>query len=259
MVQFSDSLKPILQTELSVFPSMVYCLNLVNWCIAYLRDLFLDRSHFVIIQFHLEQFFDITRFIYADDTQLCCAFDLHSPDKIFSTISACISDIRTWMIRNKLKINDNKTEFLPITSSRANFTDNINLKIGNENIPPTDSCKSLGVMLDSHFTMDTQISNLCRATHFHLRNIVAIRDHLTSSATEQLIHSLLSSCLDYCNSLLYGVPKYKVKYLQRVQIEHCSEDCDAMSPTRSHYTLSSVASLVTCGMSYHIQNFTSGL
>ena len=31
-----------LQTELSVFPSMVYCLNLVSWCTAYLRDLFLD-------------------------------------------------------------------------------------------------------------------------------------------------------------------------------------------------------------------------
>ena len=68
-------------------------------------------------------------------------------------------------------------------------------------------------MLDSHFTMDTQINHLCRAIHFHLRNIAAIRDHLTSSGTEQLIHSLVSSRLDYCNSLLYGVPKYKIKYL----------------------------------------------
>ena len=73
-------------------------------------------------------------------------------------------------------------------------------------------------MLDSHFTMDTQ-NSLCRATHFHLRNIAAIRDHLTTSATdlEQLIHSLVSSHLDYCNSLLYGIPKYTINYLQRVQ------------------------------------------
>ena len=163
------------------------------------------------------RYYKIQYHIYADDTQLYCAFDLHSPDETLSTISACISDIRTWMIRNKLKINDDKTEFLLVTSSRANFTDNINIKIGNENIPPTDSCKSLGVMLDSHFTMDTQINHLCRAIHFHLRNIAAIRDHLTSSATEQLIHSLVSLRLDYCNSLLYGVPKYKIKYLQRVQ------------------------------------------
>ena len=28
----------------------------------------------------------------------------------------CVSDIRTWMIENKLKINDDKTEFLIITA-----------------------------------------------------------------------------------------------------------------------------------------------
>ena len=239
---------------------MVYCLSLVNWCTAYLRDLFLDWLYFCIYTIPLGailRYYKSQYHIYADDTQLYCAFDLHSPDETLSTISACISDIRTWMIRNKLKINDDKTEFLLVTSSRANFTDNINLKIRNENIPPTDSCKSLGVMLDSHFTMDTQINHLCRAIHFHLRNIAAIRDHLTSSATEQLIHSLVSSRLDYCNSLLYGVPKYKIKYLQRVQniVARIVTRCP---PTRSYYTLSSVASLVTCGVSYHIKNLTSG-
>ena len=121
------------------------------------------------------------------------------------------------MIQNKLKINDDKTEFLLITSSRANFAENVHLSIGKETISPTNSCRSLGVMLDSHFTMDAQINSLCRATHFHLRNIAAIRDHLTTAATEQLIHSLVSSRLDYCNSLLYGVPQYKINYLQRVQ------------------------------------------
>ena len=140
----------------------------------------------------------------------------------------------TCMISNKLKINDGKTEFLLITSSRANFTDNINLKIGNENISPTNSCMSLGVMLDSHFTMDTQINNLCRATHFHLHNIAAIRDHLTSSATEQLIHSLVSSHLHYCNSLLYGVPKYKIKYLQRAQ--NIAARIVTWCPWRDHIT-----------------------
>ena len=153
--------------------------------------------------------------VYADDTQLYCSFDLHTPDEVLSTISACISDIRTWMIQNKLKINDDKTEFL-ITSSRAKFTENFHLSIGNENISSSNSCKSIGAMLDSHFSMDTQINSLCKATYFHLRNISAIRNHLSSAATEQLIHSLVSSRLDYCNSLLYGVPKYKIKYLQRV-------------------------------------------
>ena len=95
--------------------------------------------------------------IYGDDTQLYCCFDLDTPYEVLSTISACVSDIKAWMIRNKLKVNDDKTEFLLITSSRAKFTENINLSIGKENI---SSCKSLGVMLDSHFSMDTHIKSL---------------------------------------------------------------------------------------------------
>jgi hypothetical protein len=161
--------------------------------------------------------YNIQYHIYADDTQLYCSFDLTSPLETISKISACISDIRTWMIRNKLKINDDKTEFLLITSPRAKLTENIELRIGQANIIPSDSCKSLGVMLDSQFSMDSQIRHLCRSMHYHLRNIGAIRNILTVSATEQLVHALVTSRLDYCNSLLYGVPDYQINCLQRLQ------------------------------------------
>ena len=147
----------------------------------------------------------------------CMLLSISILEMKLSTISACISDIRTWMIQNKLKINYDKTEFLYITSSRANCLENIHLSIGKETISPTNWCQSLRVMLDSPFTMDTQINSLCRATHFQLRNIAAIWYHLRTLATEQPIHSLVSLRLDYCNSLLYGVPKYKINYLQRVQ------------------------------------------
>ncbi len=161
--------------------------------------------------------YNIQYHIYADDTQLYCSFDLKSPSETISHISACISDIRTWMIRNKLKINDDKTEFLLITSPRAKLSENFELSIGQANIVPSNSCKSLGVMLDGQFTMDTQIGHLCKSIHFHLRNIGAIRSLLTSTATEQLIHSLVTSRLDYCNSLLYGIPGYQKDRLQRMQ------------------------------------------
>ena len=93
------------------------------------------------------------------------------------------------MFQSKLKITDDKMDFLLITSSGANFADNINLKLGKENITPTNSCISLGIMLNSHFTMDAQINNLSRATHFYHHNTAAIRDsHRT--LPEQLIYVL---------------------------------------------------------------------
>ena len=55
--------------------------------------------------------------IYVDDPQLYIKFDLSDPSIALEKNNLCISDIRTWMIKNKLKINDSKTKFLVLTSS----------------------------------------------------------------------------------------------------------------------------------------------
>ena len=161
--------------------------------------------------------YNVSYHIHADDTQLYLSFDLNSPSEALDSITKCISDIRSWMIGNKLKINDDKTEFLVITSSRSKLSEEPQITIGQTNIVPAKSCRSLGVMFDQHMLMDAHISYVCRSTHFHLRNIGAIRDLLPCSAVEQLIHSLVTSRLDYCNSLLYGVPAYKLARIQRMQ------------------------------------------
>ena len=49
-----------------------------------------------------------------------------------------------------------------------------------------------------------------------------------------LIHSLVISRLDYCNSLLYGVPGYKLKYLQRMQ--NIAARIVSRCPYRDHLT-----------------------
>ena len=163
------------------------------------------------------RYYNIDYHIYADDTQLYCSFDIDSPMEALEKLRTCIADIRSWMIGNKLKINDDKTEFLIITSPNANFSEELNFTIGNEVVLPSTSCKSLGVMFDQHIHMDAQISHICQTTHFHLRNIRAIRDLLPQPAVEQLIHSLVTSRFDYCNSLLNGVPEYKLARVQRIQ------------------------------------------
>ena len=48
-------------------------------------------------------------------------------------------------------------------------------------------------------------------------NIGRIRKSLSRRSTETLIHAFVSSCVDYCNSLLYGLPAYQLNKLQRVQ------------------------------------------
>ena len=56
---------------------------------------------------------------YADDTQLYVHFDLNDPNDEMSArqrAEACILEIKSWMTVNKLKLNDEKTEFLIMTS-----------------------------------------------------------------------------------------------------------------------------------------------
>ena len=65
------------------------------------------------------------------------------------------------MIGKKLKINDDKTEFLIITSPKAGFSGNLQHKIVQETVLPSTSCKSLGVMFDDHAQMDARISHIC--------------------------------------------------------------------------------------------------
>ena len=116
--------------------------------------------------------------IYADDTQLYCSFDSQDHASALQSMESCVSDIRSWMIRNKLKINDDKTEFLILSSKKSEIDHYLTLSIGDADISPSNSCRNLGVMFDHHMSMDKQINSMCKGIHFHLRNIGSIRPML---------------------------------------------------------------------------------
>ena len=65
--------------------------------------------------------------------------------------------------------------------------------------------------------MDHQISSICSTAHFHIYNIGKIRKYLNRHSLESIVHALITSKLDYCNSLLNGISKTQLNRLQRVQ------------------------------------------
>ena len=77
--------------------------------------------------------------------------------------------------------------------------------------------RDLGVVFAQYLTFHDYISGICKSTHFHLRDIGRIRNLLTFDATAQLIHALITSRLDLCNSILYNIPNKQIERLQRIQ------------------------------------------
>ena len=88
--------------------------------------------------------------IYADDTKLYISFKCKDPLKLLTTLNMCISDIRVWMIKNKLKINYSITEFIIFRSPllKQNLSD-LSVSVGNMQVSPSSKVRDLGVVLTS--------------------------------------------------------------------------------------------------------------
>ena len=72
-------------------------------------------------------------------------------------------------------------------------------------------------MIDENLSMEYQITKTCSTAFYHIRNIRHIRKYLDVKSTETMVHAFITNKLDYCNSLLYGLPDCQIQKLQRVQ------------------------------------------
>ena len=77
--------------------------------------------------------------------------------------------------------------------------------------------RNLGFIFDSDMSFSEQINSVSKSCHFHIRDIRRIRHLLPLSAATALANSLVSSKLDYCNSLYSGISQSNLNKLQRIQ------------------------------------------
>ena len=139
---------------------------------------------------------------------------------IFHSFKYCIEDVAEWMSDRKLKMNDDKTELIAIgTKSMINqVTPNLTpVSISGYDIPFSQSARNLGVFIDETLSMDVHIKYLCRILFCQLRRLGKIRPFLSTDAANKLAVSFILTRLDYCNSLLVGLPDNKLNKLQCIQ------------------------------------------
>ena len=119
------------------------------------------------------------------------------PSSIVNNISRlekCVDDIRAWMKLNLLKLNDDKTGLLVITSwPSMSQSLHISIQVGDQDISPSEEPpKNLGVIFDSTCSLRDHVSNVCRSINFNLYSIGKIRKYFDWPTVEKLVNATIT-------------------------------------------------------------------
>jgi hypothetical protein len=133
---------------------------------------------FEVIKMHLPE-----AHAYADDSQLYLSFRPDSSANEMEALNAmeqCIRAVRAWMVIDKMKMNDGKTEFM-IIGTRQQLTKVTvdRLIVGNSSITAVNKARNLGVWFDSNMNFNVHITKTCNLAFYFLHNIRRIRKYLT--------------------------------------------------------------------------------
>ena len=104
---------------------------------------------------------------FADDLQLQMSAPPDRISELLHSMQSCISDVKAWATANMLKLNDNKTELMLVTSNRTKHLHNLHtsITIGNAQFLFKQSVKNLSSTLDCHLTMNAHVSSIARTCY----------------------------------------------------------------------------------------------
>ena len=156
---------------------------------------------------------------YVDDTQVYVILSKKNSSATFEKLNRCLDDIKEWISASKLKLYPHKTEFIVFASKRqrdklkAYFPSTI---LGSP-LCPAELVKNLGVWVNSDFSLSKHVQNVCKSCFVQLHDFKHVRRFLTHDVSVFVANALVSSRLDYCNSLFRSLFKFNLCKLQCIQ------------------------------------------
>ena len=119
-------------------------------------------------------------------------------------------------------------------------------------------------MFDSNFSFSDHVSQVIKSTRVHARDLYRIRPLLDLNTSVLLANALVSSRLDYCNSLFLSLTDFQLRRLQLVQNSLCrvvtrSSKYSHITPQLKKTPLAPYQIYYTIqNWSHYIQNFQPG-
>ena len=155
---------------------------------------------------------------YADDTQLYTEIRSPFPSQM-KALFQCVSALTIWFLDNGLQLNSTKSEAMIFGSRQglSRLEPVASMDIGDGHVEVKDEIKILSVHLDPTLSMKAQVKSLMKTSNFQIRALRHVCQGLTFESAEMIAFGLVTSRLDYRNSLLYGTSNANIGRLQRVQ------------------------------------------
>ena len=168
---------------------------------------------------HLISSFGISHQQYADDTQLFITVPPNSIPAAICQLQDCLSDLHIWFCLNGMSLNPDKSESIWFSTPQRSRTmpPATSVDVAGTLVPISDTITTLGVTLDNHLSFKTHVNAISRSCNYHIRALRHIRSSLTDDMAKSVAVALVSSRLDYANSLLYGTSQSNIHKLQRIQ------------------------------------------
>ena len=152
---------------------------------------------------------------FADDHSVRRPFKANNRQEESETqtsLENCLLSVKRWMDEARLKMNPSKTEFIYFGNTKQIQKCTISsINVAGDLILRSDTIKYLGVWLDSELSFKTHVTKKCKAAMLNFIRVRSIRHLLSQDTTASLLLSLCISHLDYCNSILYGLPNSTIK------------------------------------------------
>ena len=126
---------------------------------------------------------------------------------VLNGLQSCLASVQSWMSTTKMKLNPDKTEFPPAGNERqrSKYFSKFPIELLSVKTLLAKSARNLGVIFDKNFTFRSHISALCSSCFYNMWDLQRIRHQLDLDNAKLLATVLVSSHLDYCNSLWYGI------------------------------------------------------
>ena len=156
--------------------------------------------------------------LYADDTLVYCS--ANNVDTLRECTNNYIACIKQGYNMNKLVINTANSNVMVVSSKQRHVlsgANNIDVRLGIENIKQIDCIDYIGVKLDAHLTWNGKIDAVCKKFVFIISRLSRLRHVLAPRILMYIYQGIIQPRFDYVITIWGFTSKCNLSKVQRLQ------------------------------------------